>query len=212
MAIRRTVAVAFAVALLTSTAGCGFILGNEALTFSAEKATVGQQALDQTGYEEQNVETQVVTRNFTVAGQTRSVEVTNWLSRYERSVDLGPLGSQRAAAFVALSSPEVSVAGKTFNPLADMSSADLLAQFETEYDGMTVGQQVSSTNVTALGKSTRVDKFEGTATLDGQEVDVYIQVTKVKHDGDFVVALGVYPQRLDGEGEKVRALMKGLEH
>lgn len=201
-----------AVAVMLLTAGCGFITGQEALEFDASPATVTDQAQSDTGYEEENVSEQVVTREFTVADQTREVQVTNHLAQYEREVDLGPIGSQRAAVFVTFTSPEVEVLGQTFNPIEDMSERELLAQFDSEYQNVQVGQRVDNRSATVLGQSTSVEKFEGTADLAGNEVDVYIHVTKFRHEGDFVVALSIYPQRLDGEEENVRRLLDGLEH
>ncbi|MFB6140593.1 MAG: DUF6517 family protein [Halosimplex sp.] len=211
MDLRRTVAV-LAVVIATVTAGCGFLTGQNALEFGASPATASENARAETGYEETNVTASVATRNFSVAGQTRQVEVTNQRAKYERAVDLGPLGSQRAAVFVTFASPEVKVATETFNPISDMSEREILAQFESQYDGVSVGQQVDARNVSTLGRSTRLKKFEGTATLAGTEVDVYVHAAKFKHEGDYVVAVGIYPQRLSSEDEHVATLVRGLEH
>jgi hypothetical protein len=211
MTLRQTIALVVA-ALMMLTAGCGFITGSEALTFSASPATVSDQAVSGTGYEETSVSKQVVTRNFSAADQTRQVEVTNRLAQYERQVDLEPLGSKRAAVFVAFASPEVEVATQTFNPIAEMSEREILQQFESEYESIRVGEQVDNRDVTVLDQSTGVKKFEGTANLGGSEVDVYIHTTKIKHEGDFIVAVAIYPQQLDGEEGKVVTLLEGLEH
>lgn len=201
-----------ALAVLVVTAGCGFITGEESLSFSASPATVSDDARSTTGYEEVNVSERTVTREFSAAGQTREVEVTNQLAQYERTVDLGPLGSKRAAVFVALASPEVEVLGETFNPLADLSEREILQRFETQYEGLSVGSQVDNRTMTVLGQRTGVKKFEGTAQLSGTEVDVYLHVTKVKHAGDYVVAVAIYPQQLSGEEDDVVQLLEGLEH
>jgi hypothetical protein len=210
--MQRQSAAVVAVACLGVLAGCGFITGSEALAFSASPATPTDDALSETGYEEQSVEEQVVTRNFSAAGQTRTVEVTNQLAQYERQVDLGPLGSQRAAVFVTFASPEVSVAGQTFNPISDMSEREILQQFESQYSDISVGEEAGSQNVTTLGQSTELRQFEGTAALAGSDVDVYIHVTKFQHEGDYIVGVGIYPQLLDGESENVVTLLAGLEH
>lgn len=204
--------VLLAVAIVASTAGCGFITGDEPLTFAAEPAPVSDQAVSEAGYQEAETRQQTVTEEFTVAGQTREVQVTNELAQYNRSVDLGPLGERRAAVFATFASPEVSVAGRTFNPIADMSNRDLLSRFSSQYEGLTVGQQVENRSHTVLGTETGVEKYEGTADLGGTTVDVYVHVTTVKHEGDFVVALGIYPQRLSGEEEHVFTMLSGIEH
>lgn len=200
-----------AVACLAVLAGCGFITGSEALAFSASPATPSDASLAETGYEEQNVTEQHVTRNVSAGGQTRQVNVTNQQAQYERGVDLGPLGSQRAAVFVTFASPEVSVAGQTFNPIADMSERAILAEFDSEYDGLTVGEQVESRNVSSLGQSTELTQFDGTATLAGTEIDATIQTAKFQHEGDYVVAVGIYPQLIDEESNVV-LLLEGIEH
>ncbi|WP_436906584.1 DUF6517 family protein [Halosimplex marinum] len=211
MHTRQTLAT-LAVLVLTVTAGCGFITGQSALAFSASPATASADALSETGYEERAVTNSTVTRNFSAAGQTRQVEVTNQQARYERAVDLGPLGSQRAAVFVTFASPEVSVVGQTFNPISDMSTREILRQFESQYEGLSVGDSVDNRSVRSLGNQRTLEQFEGTATLGGSEVDVYVHAAKFKHEGDYVVAVGIYPQRLDGEAENVVALTEGLEH
>ncbi|QLH79548.1 hypothetical protein HZS55_20620 [Halosimplex rubrum] len=203
---------ALAVVLVTVTAGCGFITGQSALAFAASPATASDDALSETGYEELAVANSTVTRNFSAAGQTRQVEVTNQQARYERAVDLGPLGSQRAAAFVTFASPEVEVATRTFNPVSDMSTQEVLSQFESQYEGLSVGSHVDNRSVRALEGQRTLQQFEGTATLSGSEVDVYVHAAKFEHEGDYIVAVGIYPQRLDGETESVVALTEGLEH
>lgn len=209
----RLVAATLLVAVLMTTAGCGFLLGSESLAFAASPATVSSQALESTGYEEVSVDANTVTRNFSAAGQSRTAEVTNQLAQYERQIDLGPLGSQRAGVFVAFTSPEVSVLGQSFNPIAGMGTEELLTRFETQYEGMTVGSQVDSRSLTALGAERTVDRYEGTASIGGQQVDVYIEITDVfNHGDDHVVAIAIYPQQSTDGPQRVETLLAGLEH
>ena len=198
---RRQIVATFAISMIMITAGCGFITGQGALSFSASPGTASDQAVSETGYEEVSVTEQVVTRNFSVADQTRQVEVTNQLAQYERQVDVGPLGSQRAAVFVAFASPEVEVATQSFNPTAEMSEREILQRFESEHGSMSVAEQVNSRNVTALGQSTEVKKFEGSAQLAGSQVDVYIHAATMKHEGDYIVTVAIFPQQLDAGGD-----------
>jgi len=212
MALRRTAA-ALAVAVLAVTAGCGFLFGTEELAFEASPATVGEDALSETGYEQTEMADQEVTRTFEAAGQQRNVSVTNRLAQYEKQVDLGPLGSKRAAVFVTFASPEVSVLGQEFNPIADMSSRDFLDRFESQYEGIDVGEKTGSREVEMLDTTATVERYEGTATMDGTELEVSIHVTDVvSHGDDYVVALGIHPQRLDGEADNVDTLLEGTEH
>ncbi|SDF73786.1 DUF6517 family protein [Halorientalis regularis] len=193
-------------------AGCGFLLGTEALSFTASKATVSDASLEDTGYEETNVSEKNVTREFTAAGQTREVVVTNWLAQYERQVGLEPVGEQRAAVFVAFSSPQIEIATKKLNPLSEMSEKDILTRFNTGYEGISVGNQTGSQNVSALGTERSIKQFDGTARFAGQDVDVVIHASKFKHGSDYIGVVAIYPERIDGEEDRVVTLLNGLTH
>lgn len=213
MVPHRRVGTVIVVGVLMVSAGCGFLLGSESLSVAASPTTVSDQALESSGYEEQSVDSNTVTRNFSAAGETRTVEVTNQLAQYERQVSLGPLGSQRAAVFVAFTSPQVSVLGQSFNPIAEMGTDELLTRFETQYDGMTVGSQVDSRSLPALGEQRTVDRYEGTANIGGQQIDVYIEITEVfSHGDDHIVAIAIYPQQSTDGPQRVETLLAGLEH
>jgi len=208
----RKIVLLLAAAAVATTAGCGFITGSEALQVDAQPATVEDATLSETGYEAASVTNQTVSREFTVAGQTRQVNVTNSLAQYDRSVDLGPLGEQRGAVFATFASPQVDVLGQSFNPISDMSNEELLSEFGSQYGGLSVGEQVDNRTHTVLGTQTGVEKYDGTAELGGTTVDVYVHVTTVKHDGDYVVSLAIYPQELSGEQERVFTMLDGIEH
>lgn len=191
--------------------GCSFLSGS--LAFAAHKATVSQQALSQTNYQEQGIRTQNVTRSFSVAGQSKNVSVTNWIAAYDQQIDLGPLGKRRAAAFSVVSTPQVNVLGQSFNPISRYDNAKLVKLLQQNYNGISDVTPVSNYTATMLGHSANVTKFSGTATLNGRSVDVYVHVTKVKDGGDYVLALAVYPQRLDDrESKNVKTLFAGVQH
>ncbi|AHG04035.1 hypothetical protein HALDL1_10820 [Halobacterium sp. DL1] len=210
--MHRRTAVVLAFAALVATSGCLGILSGP-VTFSASAATVGDSTLDETGYEEASVTSSEITKTFSAAGQSKNVTVTNQVAMYERNVDVPVLGEQRAAVFSAFASPEVSVVGQTFNPIKDYSNRELAELAQEQYSSLSIGEEVGTRTVTVLEETAEVSKFDGTATFQGgQSVDVYVHVTKVKHDGDFVVAVAIYPQALDDEQQHVDALLEGLEH
>jgi hypothetical protein len=106
----------------------------------------------------------------------------------------------------------VDVVGQTFNPISDTSTQEVLSQFESQYEGLSVGDRVENRSVSALGSQRTLQQYDGTATFSGTEVDVYVHAAKFQYEGDYIVAVGIYPQRLDGEAENVVALTEGLEH
>lgn len=194
-------------------AGClGFLTGSEPITFEATKGTVADQALTDTGYREQTVDSETITRSFSAAGQTREVEVTNWVARYERSLELGPLGEQDLGVFVVLSTPQVSILDRTFNPVGMMSNRELLERLQSRYEGFSVGERVDTRMITVLDEDAEVEKFEGSATFQGQEIDLFVHVATVEHEEDYVVPIGIYPRLIPGEEQKILRLYRGIEH
>lgn len=198
---------------LAATAGCLDVLtGDEPLEFSSDPATVPESTLDSTGYELVSEESPTISEEFTVAGQTREVEVTNHVTSYEKSVDFGPLGSVEAAMFSVFTTPQIEIATRTFNPIGEMSNRQLLKQIASRYDGLTVDGKVDEQEETTLDQTVTVEKYEGTTEMEDQEVPIYLLITRVEHEEDYVVMVGGYPQRLDGEESNVYTLIQNVEH
>lgn len=211
MVSRRSVLAASVPALVAATAGCSAVFGSGA-EFASETATVSADARSGTGYEEAAIEDMVIERTFAAGGQERTVTVTNRAARYERRVDLPALPTQRAAVFVAFTSPKIELIGETFNPIGEMSNRELLELVQERYTGISVGSRVGEHGATMLGQSTTIEKYQGTATLAGASVDTLVHVTRVEHEGDFVLAVAIYPRLISDEDGTVERLVEGIEH
>ncbi|WP_049970971.1 DUF6517 family protein [Haladaptatus cibarius] len=199
------------VAVLVLTSGClGFILG-DTLSYSANKATVGDNALSETSYDKANEEQLNTERSFEVAGESRDVEVTNWITQYEKSVGVSGVGEGTVATFTVLSSPRFELAGESVNPLARYNNRQLVQKFVSGYGNVRNIQETDTRNVTMLGSETEVSTFTGTAQSNGASVEVNIHVTKVEHGDDIVVVMAVHPKQLD-ESDNVSRLIEGVEH
>ena len=210
--MKHRVAAGTLLALMVVVSGCTGILSGP-VTFSATKATVSDDALEETDFEHNRTDDQTVTREFSAAGQSKEVEVTNWVSEYHRSVGLSGVTEQEVAVFATFASPQVEVLGQSFNPLAEYDNRELAEQFTARLDSVENVRKVGSRNRTMLGKSTEVTKFEATVTTSaGIQFDAYLHVTKVEHGGDHVVALAVYPQQFGEQGDTVARLLEGVEH
>lgn len=197
-------------------AGCTaleFVTGGDPVEFAAEAATVSDAALEETGYESQGVSDDVITREVEAAGQTREVEVTNRIAEYDRGVDV--LGERfRAAVFSVLSTPQVEVLERTFNPIAEMDTDDLVEMLQSRYEGMSGIERVSEYTTDVVGSETEVVEYEAESELadGGPTVDLTLHVTEpIEVGGDFVVCLGGYPQVIS-DGDGVRRLLNGVEH
>lgn len=181
------------------------------MTFSADPAVVEESAASNAGYKSDGTQTKKVNRTFEVAGQERTVVAENKMTTYEKSLDLAVIEA-KLGVFTVISTPAVEIAGQTLNPIGDYSNARLVELIQSQYSGLSDVREVSSRTITVQGTETKVTKFAGKANVNGREVDVYIHVTKYRDGEDFVIAMGIYPQQLDGEEQNVLSMMRAIQH
>jgi hypothetical protein len=224
MVTRRDALEATALALAGSTAGCLDavpFLGDEQIEFEATPASVPDPVLAETDYREHRIQDVTLERTFAVDNQTQDVVVTNWQAEYDRAVDLGAAGLPtderlQAAIFTALSTPQVEVLGRTFNPIADRDPAELAEMVQDRYDGIGELRQVDEAPAAIGGQSATVGEFETEAELQetGLTVDLVLHIAEAVESGDdLIVAVGGYPRVLqEQEREHVFTLMGAVEH
>lgn len=209
---------------VTGLAGCldaiPFI-GDDPIEFSSEPVSVSAASLDETGYEEQESGEMTIERTYEVAGQTQDVVVTNWQAEYDKSIDADafglPIGGEyRGAVFTALSTPQVSVLDRTFNPVGEMESEELAEMVQDRYDGMDDLSPDGEETVTILGETTTVGEFitEASVVDDNAQVEIRLHIAEAVEAGDdFVVGIGGYPTALeDEERPNVMTLLESIEH
>lgn len=196
-------------------------LGDDPIEFSAEPVSVSANALDETGYEEQESGELTIERTYEAAGQSQDVVVTNWQAEYDKSVDgdaFGlPIGGEyRGAVFTALSTPQVSVLDRTFNPVGEMESEELAEMVQDRYEGMGDLSPAGEEQVTILGETTTVGEFitEASVVNDNAQVEIRLHIAEAVESGDdFVVGIGGYPTALeDEERPNVTTLLESIEH
>lgn len=211
---RRDFLAGSGLALTTATAGCTGLLSDDPITFEAELASVPESVAGNAGYQLEGTDSQVIEETFEAAGESRTVEVTNRTAEYEKGVDLGPLGELRAAIFTVLSTPKVEVLGRTFNPVAEMSTGELADRVQDQYDEIGDLEVEHDAPVTVLGTETTQTKFAGEIRMEsGERIDIYLHVsTPVESGDDLVLAVGGYPQQLPDEEDRVLELMEAIEH
>lgn len=204
---RALVSVGLAVLLVSS--GCSFLEGP--VTFEANQSTVAEEARQDTGYEEVRVEDQTVVRSFGAANVSQEVRVVNKLAEYKRQVDLAVLTGE-LARFSVFTSPSVEVAGQQFNPVSDMTNAELAELVQEEYGTVSDVSLEGNRTVELVGRQATVSRFTARAeTVAGQSVDVYLHIGQAAHENDYVVVIAVYPRQLD-EQAAVDRLIGGVRH
>lgn len=223
MFTRRDIVGATTVALVGSMAGCSAIpfLGNEPLEFEATRTVVPASAREDTGYEEQGVTENVIERTFEVAEQTQEVIVTNLQAEYDKAIDVSALTDApvdqrtRAAIFTVLSTPQVSVLGRSFNPIEDMDSRELADRVQDNFESVENIEQVGEEGALVAGQETTAGEFSADASLSEAPVDVELalHITEAVEVGeDFVVTVGAYPRKVqETERENVFSMMEAVE-
>ena len=212
MELTRRQALAGAGAAATaSLAGC---LGGGG-PYEAGLATVAPSTVEATGYEQVRTTTQTTTATVKVLGVLdREVEARNRLAEYARVVDIPFIGSFRAAVFVAFSTPQISILGQSYNPVADMSNAELAELIQQQYGTVQNLSEESRRDVQLLGQQTRLVRYRGEARVNesGDTVDIYLHVgDPVADAGDYIVPVAAHPRRLD-ENSTIDTLTRGIEH
>lgn len=207
-----TAAVTGSVAL---SAGClDFVTGDGPLEFSSDRVAPTDSALEETGFEEMSVEEKTFEETVE-AGVEREVKANFWLSSYSKALEIQGQ-SKEATAFVAVSSPNMSVAGRSLNPIDEMDSEELLNEFRGQIEnGDTTIQDIQreeTFSVSILGESRDVDLLRGQTEYQGEAIDIELVVASFAHEGDYLVLAGMYPEMFQDEGVNVETLLESVEH
>ncbi|WP_247000811.1 DUF6517 family protein [Halosolutus gelatinilyticus] len=211
---RRSLLAAGGTGALALTAGClDFVLGNGPLEFDAERAAPTPAALEDTEYEEREVETGAIDETVEV-GVEREVRASYWASSYAKAIEYEG-EAREAGVFAAVSLPEIAVADRSFNPIDDMSNEELLTEFFDRVDGGAAIENVrhdDSFTLEILEGTRDVAVFVGETDFAGERVDVELQLATFDHEDDSIVLLGSYPELFVEESAAIEVLMESVEH
>lgn len=129
---------------LAGTAGClGFVRGEDALAFEAVGVRPSDGALAETGYRHTSTETEPLSETIEIGNTTREVELENVVVECDRGVDLGVLGTVRAATFIAFATPQFEVLGRTFHPGEHVDPRRIATELGSNYDDLSIGEEVA---------------------------------------------------------------------
>lgn len=208
----RRAAVGVGLVVLLASAGClGFVTGDQPLAFAANATEVDDAALEQTGYRLADSESPNSTVNVTAGGQTREVTLSSQVRRYNRTVELGGGVEGDFARVTVYSTPAATVAGRSVNPLDDLSSERVVRRLVGASSSLSDVRYESNRSVTFLGESRNVSEYGATQRFEGTRTNVTIHLTTVEHDGDLVTVVAVHPERID-ERSRIDTLLAGLRH
>lgn len=207
---RRDVLAGAGTGLAVGLAGCT----SGGASFGAAEATLATAVQSDTGYSHHRTTEDTIVKEFGRFGITRSVEVTNVVAEYDRAIELGLLDTRlQAAVFAVLSTPQVRILGRSFNPVADMSTVEIADLLQERYEGISDVEEDGEFTAPVAGESTTVTRFTAEARLvaAGVALDVYLFVSAAVEVGeDFLVTLSVHPQAHGRKEDTVRRLMDGV--
>ncbi|MFB6138270.1 MAG: DUF6517 family protein [Halobacteriaceae archaeon] len=213
--VRATTASALAVLVLA--VGCAAVTGSLSFTAALAAAVCGPTLAD-AGYERDLATWHNVTREVTVAGQTRTVALDSHLTASVR-----PDGDDRSTnsgtphgGFAVLVTPRASSLDQPLNPVRTRSPVELVSALAgglDAYGTLSDRRRTGTEQVTVLGTDTTLTRFAATGTGgDGEPVNVSVAVARVVHAGDHVVVGTVHRRGDDAERARLDRLVGCLEH
>ena len=193
--------------------GCGAT--QQEFSFTATPGRITQQVLSNAGYNPDQQEEIIQQRTVEAAGQERDVTVTNYLRTYTRSISQRGISRELVAAI--FTSPSISILGQQFNPLADLGLKELLERTQgrfSDYDAPQLQEVTRSGefSIQSLATETTVGVFSA-VTAGTPAVDIEVLISRFKHDGDYIILRGGYPQSVtETERQRVRTLFENIAH
>lgn len=181
------------------------------LEFRAATVAVNEQALSKVGYEERRALTHKRAEPYKVGNQSVTAEVVSHLVEYQRRVDLHESRDQEVARFAVLSTPQVDLGIQTFNPLNGITEETILEGLQPQYEAIQIGERIDSRSISVLEEDAPITKRRGTAVYRGTRIDLYLHLSHLLRDGDYMILVGVYPQLIDEE-EVLLFLMEHTEY
>ncbi|SIS07078.1 DUF6517 family protein [Natronorubrum thiooxidans] len=195
---------------LTALSGCLGAVGMA--EHESSPAGVDASVRSETGYDQTGIEPIVVEEDVGVSSLSETVVVTNALTEHEKAIDIEPLGRHRSAVFMVLTTPQIGVAGRNFNPVEEMDADELVDLVEDSYDDISNITREEDAEITILEQTTTRSRFSADATFSGHPLEVDLHVSEAVEAGDdLLVTIGVYPQRVRSmEEDNIIDLMEGV--
>lgn len=212
MTTRRSMVFSLA-AGLAATGGCfGFATGTAPLEARAEAVTVADGALAETGYEVSRSERVEETYAVRIAGRSRTIEASNYVSEYRKRLSIGAVEEEYLGALGVASAPRTELFGRTFHPFEGASARQLATDLQSEYDGFEDVEPAGTDAIPILDGRRQVTVLRASAEQTGESLDVTLRVVAFDHRGDRLVGAGIHPTGLSGERQRIRTLLKRIEY
>jgi hypothetical protein len=187
-------------------AGCPLL--DEASSQEAEPAAVSDDVLGETEFEHQETVDEVIEETVEAAGESTTVTLTNWVTRYTRAVQ----GVEAdAIRFTLLTTPTVSLAGQSVNPFQQLDEEELVQEMVSRQETAPIEnvEKTGERTATVLESEVTVTEFDAQTAQD--QIALRLYLGDLTHDGDVVVLFGLHPE-LVAESETIYTLAGGIDH
>jgi hypothetical protein len=210
----RRLVIGALLAVSVATTGCVQAVAGGTMSYEASPANVDGQTLSETQYKlnERDQVSLSHQASVPVVGQ-REVNLTSHLRSYHRAeAESGNASETAVGAFFLMSTPKAVVLGKQVNPLGRVSLKQLVGRIASGQGTYGDLERVGGRNLTVLESSTTVAKYETAVEAKGQSVGTFVYVTRVLHDGDYVIVVALLPEVFSEEEPDLYAMMGNVSH
>lgn len=198
------------VVALVPTSILGLVV-NDSASFDGTPAMPDDETLGETGYELNDSSTVTVERQVS---QTKTISVNNPQRVYRKYITVQNR-TITGGVFATASTPKVTVAGSSRNPIAQESHREILDRFRSNLNAG--GDDVTFENTTThdavlVGSRTTITEFRANISVGGEKRNFAIYVTKAQANSDIVVAIGGHPTAFADERPAIMRLIYAVKH
>lgn len=184
-------------------------------TISAEPTllTIDSTTLEETGYEKTRDVLFELTQTVSGDDESYSVEASNHLIRYDRTVDHIEGEKQSVAVFAAVVTPKVEAASEEVDLTEQVTNEIIENRLQVEYGTIRIEDEAYITHsITPFENEVTVYQYPGVAEASDYKVEVYVHVARILRESDYVTLVGLYPYFLnDDEQYRILDLMEAVE-
>lgn len=196
------------VAVLLLFAGCSAaVTGDGPVSFTATGASVSDAGLAETGYELLGNDTTEINRTVGVGGEERRIEITSHVATYGKTVEGAPL-----AQAVVISTPNAKLLGQSVNPLRFVNETQLVERAARDGREVRDVRRLNTTEVETLDTTAEVTMYEAVTDNGSTDANSYVHLTRIEHDGDYIIAAVLYPRGMENGRADALRLLEALRH
>lgn len=180
------------VGLLFASAGCLGVASSE-----APIATVEENVVQNTSYQEINQTSQSYNQTVGLAGIEQEFEIENKITTYEKE-NTADGGSIPSSVYGVLSTPSVSIAGSQINPIvSDPTERAKDDARNQSFGSVEIGEKTDTINTThePTGQNITIEEYDGKIVVD--EVSAFysakVYTTVVETNKSVMVLSAAYP-------------------